>query len=52
MKEYWFFWLAALFIIAAYMLGQNDNMEDIVTGCQHQQQFVVDGVAYTCYSFN
>ena len=52
MREYWFLWLVAVFIIAAYMLGQNDNTEDIVTGCEQKQQFVVDGVEYTCYSFN
>jgi len=50
MKEYWYFCIATIFIIAAYLFGQQDNMEDVVKGCQQQQQFVVDGVEYTCYN--
>jgi hypothetical protein len=52
MKEAIIFYCFIAATIGMYLFGQQDNMEDVVKDCQQQNQFIVDGKTYQCYSFD
>lgn len=50
MKLYWFAWVSVLLSIFMYLIGSQDQMNDVVSSCQSKNQFVADGKEFVCMS--
>lgn len=50
MKYYYLFWLTLLLSIFMYLLGGQDQVNDLVASCEVKNGFVVDGKHFVCIS--
>lgn len=48
MKYYYLTWLAILLSIFMYLLGGQDQMNDVVFACQNKFEFTADNVKFVC----